>query len=74
MASADDELLILQEAKMVTQEEIDCRLASAELRGEARGADSKAREIAKAMLAEGMPLETVARIAGLSEAETQALK
>ena len=59
---------------MVTQEEIDCRLASAELRGEARGAADARREMAKAMLAEGMPLETVARIAGLSEAEAQALK
>ena len=62
---------------MVTQEEIDCRLASAELRGEARGeargaADAK-REMAKAMLAKGIPLATAAEISGLSEDEIQAL-
>ena len=74
---ADDGLLNSQEAKMVTQEEIDCRLASAELRGEARGeargaADAK-REMAKAMLADGDSIEKVARISGLSEDEIKAL-
>ncbi len=62
---------------MVTQEEIDCRLASAELRGEARGAKAaaaaKAREMAKAMLADGDSIEKVARISGLSEEEIRAL-
>ena len=65
---------------MVTQEEIDCRLASAELRGEARGmaraaeaVAAKAREMAKAMLADGDSIEKVARISGLSEEEIRAL-
>ena len=46
-----------------------------ELRNEAAvkaTADAK-REMAKAMLAEGMPLETVARISGISEDEIRAL-
>ena len=65
---------------MVTQEEIDCRLASAELRGEARGmaraaeaVAAKAREMANAMLADGDSSEKVARISGLSEEEIRAL-
>ncbi len=58
---------------MVTQEEIDCRLASAELRGEARGAADAKREMAKAMLADGDSIEKVARISGLSEDEIKAL-
>ena len=67
---ADDGLLNSQEAKMVTQEEIDCRLASAELRGEA----NKAREMAKAMIAKDIPLATIAEVSGLSEDEIKALK
>ena len=70
---ADDGLLNSQEAKMVTQEEIDCRLASAELRGEAKGATAKAREMAKAMLAKEIPLATISEISGLSEDEIKAL-
>ena len=77
---ADDGLLNSQEAKMVTQEEIDCRLASAELRAEARvaqaateGAAAKAREMAKAMLADGDSIVKVSRISGLSEEEIKAL-
>ena len=84
VASADDELLNSQEAKMVTQEEIDCRLASAELRGEARGearAEARAearvnnarREMAKAMLADGIPAERIAAYSGLTEDEIKAL-
>ena len=71
--SADDGLLNSQEAKMVTQEEIDCRLASAELRGEARGAHSKAREIAKSLKASGVPSDIIAKSSGLSEEEVRAL-
>ena len=62
---------------MVTQEEIDCRLASAELRGEARGeargADATRRAMAKAMLAKGISPDVVAECSGLSEDEIQAL-
>ena len=58
---------------MVTQEEIDCRLASAELRGEARGAHSKAREIAKSLKASGVPSDIIAKSSGLSEEEVRAL-
>ena len=35
--------------------------------------DDKAREMAKAMLAEGLPVQTVAKISGLSEDEIRAL-
>ena len=38
------------------------------------GMDAKAREMAKAMLAEGDSVEKVARISQLSEAEVTALK
>ena len=62
---------------MVTQEEIDCRLASAELRGEARGKSSgaaeKAREMAKGLLEDGVPMEIIVRRSGLSEDEIRAL-
>ncbi len=54
---------------MVTQEEIDCRLASAELRGEANAK----REMAKAMLAKDIPLATISEISGLSADEIRAL-
>ena len=62
---------------MVTQEEIDCRLASAELRGEARGeargaADAK-REMAKALKANGVDIGIIANSSGLSEDEIKAL-
>lgn len=59
---------------MVTQEEFDTRLASAELRAEANAkvaaeaaAAAKAREMAKAMLTDGDSIEKIARISGLSE-------
>ena len=79
--SADDELLNSQEAKMVTQEEIDCRLASAELRGESRGhsaglvegAAEKAREMAKVLKDSGVSLDVIAKSSGLSEDEIRAL-
>ncbi len=58
---------------MVTQEEIDCRLASAELRGEAKGATAKAREMAKGLRDDGVPLYIIARRSGLSEEEIKAL-
>ena len=74
---ADDGLLNSQEAKMVTQEEIDCRLASAELRGEARGAKAaaaaKAREMAKGLREDGVPMDIIVRHSGLSEDEIKAL-
>ena len=86
--SADDGLLNSQEAKMVTQEEIDCRLASAELRaeraeargeargfarGEASGATNKAREMAKGFRDAGVPLNIIAQQSGLTEDEIRAL-
>ena len=65
---------------MVTQEEIDCRLASAELRGEARGmaraaeaVAAKAREMAKALKANGVDIGIIANSSGLSEDEIRAL-
>ena len=61
---------------MVTQEEIDCRLASAELRGEARAkaaAAAKAREIAKGLREDGVPMDIIVRHSGLSEEEIRAL-
>ena len=62
---------------MVTQEEIDCRLASAELRGEARGAKAaaaaKAREMAKGLREDGVPMDIIVRHSGLSEDEIKAL-
>ncbi len=62
---------------MVTQEEIDCRLASAELRGEARGeargaADAK-REMAKGFRDAGVPLDIISKQSGLTEDEIRAL-
>ena len=70
---ADDGLLNSQEAKMVTQEEIDCRLASAELRGEARGAADAKREMAKGFRDAGVPLDIIAKQSGLTEEEIRAL-
>ena len=58
---------------MVTQEEIDCRLASAELRGEAKGATDKAREMAKGFRDAGVPLDIIAKQSGLTEEEIRAL-
>ena len=58
---------------MVTQEEIDCRLASAELRGEAKGATAKAREMAKGFRDAGVPLDIIAKQSGLTEEEIRAL-
>ena len=66
---------------MVTQEEIDCRLASAELRGESRGhsaglvegAAEKAREMAKVLKDSGVSLDVIAKSSGLSEDEIRAL-
>ena len=58
---------------MVTQEEIDCRLASAELRGEARGAADAKREMAKALKANGVDIGIIANASGLSEEEIKAL-
>ena len=58
---------------MVTQEEIDCRLASAELRGEAKGATAKAREMAKALKVNGVDIGIIANSSGLSEDEIRAL-
>ena len=65
---------------MVTQEEIDCRLASAELRGEARGmaraaeaVAAKVREMDKALKANGVDIGIIANSYGLSEDEIRAL-
>ena len=62
---------------MVTQEEIDCRLASAELRGEARGeargAGNARREMAKVLKDSGVSLDVIAKSSGLSEDEIRAL-
>ena len=44
-----------------------------ERHGLRRGAAAKAREMAKAMLAEGLSVEAIARISGLSEDEIRAL-
>ena len=58
---------------MVTQEETDCRLASAELRGEARGAADAKREMAKGFRDAGIPLDIIAKQSGLTEDEIRAL-
>ena len=70
---ADDGLLNSQEAKMVTQEEYDTRIASAELRGEARGAIDAKREMAKGLREDGVPMDIIVRRSGLSEEEIKAL-
>ena len=42
-------------------------------RGKAEGAADAKREMAKAMLAKGIPLATIAEVSGLSEEEIKAL-
>ena len=65
---------------MVTQEEFDTRLASAELRAEANAkaaaeaaATAKAREMAKALKANGVDIGIIANSSGLTEEEIKAL-
>ena len=83
VGSAQDELLKEQAKEMVTQDEIDVRIADGVLRGReegraegvAEGSLSAKREIATAMLRENLLTEAeIARHFGLSLAEIEALK
>ena len=58
---------------MPTRKEIDCRIAIAELHGEARGATAKAREMAKGLREDGVSMDIIVRRSGLSEEEIKAL-
>ena len=83
VGSAQDELLKEQAKEMVTQDEIDVRIADGVLRGReegraegvAEGSLSAKREIATVMLRENLLTEAeIARHFGLSLAEIEALK
>ena len=72
--SADDELLKRQASDMVTQDEIDCRIAEAILDSRAEGRAERNVAIAKKMLLDGESVERVAYLTDLPEADVIALK
>jgi len=69
----DDQLLAKQVKDMVTQDEIDCRIAAGILDGKAKGraeGDREARaEMAKKLLKQGVPLNIIASASGFTEEE-----
>jgi len=66
-------MLERQVENMVTEAEIEERIWENTQKGLEQGALKAKREMAKAMLAEGLPTATIARISGLSETEILAL-
>jgi len=69
-ASLNTEERHAYDADLKAYRDITNQLAYAGMKGEAK----KAREIACEMLAEGMPVSTIARLTKLSEAEVKALQ
>lgn len=73
----DDQLLVKQVKDMVTQDEIDCRIAAGILDGKAKGlaegraeGDRDARaSMAKKLLKQGVPLNIIASASGFTEEE-----
>lgn len=61
------------DADLKAYRDITNQLAYAGIKGEERGEVKEKRRIAKGMLAEGMPLSTIARLTKLSEAEIKSL-
>jgi predicted transposase/invertase (TIGR01784 family) len=74
----DDEFRAAYRAHLKTQNDRISREANAEARGialgEERGELKKARETARTMLADGVPIATVSKYTGLSLEEIEALK
>ena len=68
-----DEIQIEAEKRYAVEEAREEALAEGEARGEARGSAAKQQEIARAMLREEIPLETIYRITGLTKSQVQSI-